>query len=185
MSVREAGRHGGLALGRRYGVAHYRRIGRAGGVAFARRHGGGLARALRLRGGERVRERYGRAHYQSIGRVGGETTRQRHGDELYPRLGRMIRDRYGADHYARLSALSAATLSYLVGLQAARLTRGMTYAGLARQSGVSREAIKGFERLERGARWATVMKLADALGIQPADLTEEVAHRQLTDALAS
>jgi DNA-binding Xre family transcriptional regulator len=170
LTARDAGRLGGLVVLERHGRHHYRRIGRLGGESFTLRHGDSLATESRRRGGETARDRYGDEHYRRIGRRGGEATSERHGPAFHRRLGQLVSERYGAAHYARLSAMSAATLSYLHGLQRARLRRGLSNAALARRSGVSRPAIAAFERLERGARRATVEKLAEALGCEPGDL---------------
>jgi transcriptional regulator with XRE-family HTH domain len=89
-----------------------------------------------------------------------------------------VHERYGSAHYARLSAMSEATLSYLDGLGEVRMRRGLTYAALARRSGVSRPAIRAFERLERGARRATVQKLADAMGVEPEQLLQGSGQRE-------
>ena len=176
LSTHEAGRQGGLVVLERYGQPHYRRIGRAGGEEFARRHGDGLAVELRRRGGEAAKARYGAEHYRAIGRRGGDATVQRHGRALHRSLGLLVSQRYGHAHYARLSALSAATLSYLHGLERARQRRGLSNAALARRSGVSREAIRAFERLERGARRATVETLAEALGLHPDELLADAGR---------
>jgi hypothetical protein len=154
----------------RYGREHYRRNGRLGGQMFALRHGDGRAVASRRRGGRTTKARYGHEHYRRIGRRGGEVIRQRYGQPFFRRLGQIVSERYGPAHYARLSAMSAATLSYLHGLPGARPPPGHSKAAPGRHAGRSRPALIAFERLERGARWATVEKLAAALLLEPADL---------------
>jgi transcriptional regulator with XRE-family HTH domain len=58
------------------------------------------------------------------------------------------------------------------GLRAARLRRLLTQAQLAERAGV---AVSTLSRLEQGhgpAELATVLRLAEALGVEPRELTE-------------
>jgi len=56
-------------------------------------------------------------------------------------------------------------------LREQRELRGLSQSGLARASGVSRDSISNYETGQREAWPATAKKLADALGVDIADLT--------------
>jgi transcriptional regulator with XRE-family HTH domain len=62
------------------------------------------------------------------------------------------------------------TLPNLPRLRAVRIARALSQAELAERSGVSRVAITRLERGDVDARFATIRKLADALGCRPQDL---------------
>jgi transcriptional regulator with XRE-family HTH domain len=64
------------------------------------------------------------------------------------------------------------TLPNLPRLRAVRIERALSQAELAKRSGVSRVAITRLERGDVDARFATIRKLAEALGVEPAVLME-------------
>ncbi len=66
-SQRRAGRLGGHATRKKYGLKHYRTIGSLGGRATMARHAGEYA-AYRRRGGQTTRRRYGRSHFRELAR---------------------------------------------------------------------------------------------------------------------
>jgi transcriptional regulator with XRE-family HTH domain len=55
-------------------------------------------------------------------------------------------------------------------LRAVRVARALSQAELAERAGVSRVAITRLERGDVDARFATIRKLAEALGVEPSDL---------------
>ena len=55
-------------------------------------------------------------------------------------------------------------------LKAVRESRFMTQAMLAERSGVSRPNIARLERGDEEARFTTIRKLAEALGVEPGEL---------------
>jgi transcriptional regulator with XRE-family HTH domain len=55
-------------------------------------------------------------------------------------------------------------------LRAVRIARALAQAELAERSGVSRVAITRLEHGDVNARFATIRKLAEALGVEPRDL---------------
>ncbi|HVC33734.1 MAG TPA: helix-turn-helix transcriptional regulator [Chloroflexota bacterium] len=61
----------------------------------------------------------------------------------------------------------------LPGLKAAREHALLSQAELAARSGVSEVTINRLESRAREARFSTVRKLAEALGVAPSDLMEE------------
>lgn len=60
-------------------------------------------------------------------------------------------------------------------LKAVRLAKMLSQEELAKKAGVSRVAITRLETGNVDARFATVRKLASALGVEPTDLTTEAA----------
>ena len=61
----------------------------------------------------------------------------------------------------------------LQGLKRVRQERRMTVRRLSARSGVSADSISDFEELRRMASPRTARKLAEALGVEPADLLED------------
>ncbi len=61
----------------------------------------------------------------------------------------------------------------LQNLKRVREERGMTVRRLSARSGVSADSISDFEELRRMASRRTAEKLAEALGVEPADLLED------------
>ncbi len=58
-------------------------------------------------------------------------------------------------------------------LKAVRESRFMTQAMLAERSGISRPNIARLERGDEEARFTTIWKLAEALGVEPGELVGE------------
>ena len=58
-------------------------------------------------------------------------------------------------------------------LRSLRLAAGLTQLDLAAQSGITHEAISSLELGNRAPRAETVRRLANALGIEPADLVRQ------------
>lgn len=58
----------------------------------------------------------------------------------------------------------------LAGLKRARQLAGYSLVELQERSGVNESMISKLENLKRGAQGRTIRKLADALGVTPADL---------------
>jgi predicted transcriptional regulator len=67
------------------------------------------------------------------------------------------------------------TLPKLPRLRTVRLAKMLSQEELADRAGVSRVAITRLERGDIDARFATVRKLAKALGVEPTELTAEVS----------
>lgn len=63
-----------------------------------------------------------------------------------------------------------ALLPSLPRLRAVRIARALSQAELAQRSGVSRVSITRLESGEVDARFATIRKLAEALGVEPREL---------------
>ncbi|HEV3157651.1 MAG TPA: hypothetical protein VGZ00_09935 [Candidatus Baltobacteraceae bacterium] len=76
MSVREAGKKGGVTVRDRYGPRFYEEIGRKGGLATRERHGPGFFEAIGQKGGRMVKEKYGSDFYEEIGQKGGQKVRK-------------------------------------------------------------------------------------------------------------
>ena len=64
----------------------------------------------------------------------------------------------------------AALVPKLGRLKAVRESRFMTQAMLAERSGISRPNIARLERGDEEARFTTIWKLAEALGVEPGEL---------------
>lgn len=67
------------------------------------------------------------------------------------------------------------TLPKMPRLRTVRLAKMLSQEELAEKSGVSRVAITRLERGNIDARFATVRKLAKALGVEPTELTIEAS----------
>ncbi len=63
--------------------------------------------------------------------------------------------------------------TYLTGLREIRRRRALTQRQLAARAGTGQGTISKLERLERSAYARTVLKLAEALGVPPAELMRE------------
>ena len=79
-------------------------------------------------------------------------------------------------YYARLGDGSltrgGALVPTLGRLKAIRESKFLTQAMLAERSGISRPNIARLERGDEEARFTTMHKLAEALGVEPGDLVE-------------
>ena len=62
------------------------------------------------------------------------------------------------------------SLPNLPRLRTVRIARALSQAELAQRSGVSRVSITRLESGDVDARFATIRKLAEALGVEPRDL---------------
>ncbi len=71
--------------------------------------------------------------------------------------------------------VGVAPVPRLPNLKTAREAKFLTQEMLARQSGVSRPSIARLERGDVDARFSTIWKLANALGVEPGELTGETA----------
>src|SRR5438270_790876 len=84
MTVREAGRKGGLIGGRKGGVAvkaergrsFYEQIGKKGGDTVKAERGAGFYEAIGKKGGDAVKAERGTPFYEEIGKKGGHKVRQ-------------------------------------------------------------------------------------------------------------
>ena len=77
----------------------------------------------------------------------------------------------GTEKEGRARGCSRGT--YLAGLQEIRRRRALTQRQLAARAGTGQGTISKLERLERSAYARTVLKLAAALGVPPAELKRE------------
>jgi hypothetical protein len=76
ITVAEAGRRGGAAVGRKYGREHYQIIGRKGGLALKAERGLEYYAEIGRKGGQVNRERHPHEHFRAIGKRGGQKAKE-------------------------------------------------------------------------------------------------------------
>lgn len=69
-----------------------------------------------------------------------------------------------------INRVDLAGMPKIPGLRRLREARAISQLDLAERSGVSRATISYLERGTAEARWVTMRKLAEALGVEPAEL---------------
>src|SRR6266849_1121734 len=76
MTVREAGRKGGLMVRDKYGHSFYEEIGRKGGETVKAERGRSFYEQIGKKGGDTVKAERGAGFYEEIGKKGGHKVRQ-------------------------------------------------------------------------------------------------------------
>lgn len=154
ITVREAGRRGGLKVKETYGPEHYVRIGALGGKAVAAQRGPGFFSAIGKKGGAALKASRTQNYYRDIGAAGGAVVLERYGRDYYSRIGALGAVRRKELGYPparvvgsrpRVAKRASPRAGRKLNLKKARAIRaaypGVGTAELARQYGVSRPCI--------------------------------------------
>src|SRR2546428_99806 len=96
MTVREAGRKGGLIGGRKggqtvrdkYGHSFYEEIGRKGGETVKAERGRSFYEQIGKKGGDTVKAERGAGFYEQIGKKGGDAVKAERGTPFYEEIGK-------------------------------------------------------------------------------------------------